>query len=223
MSNLSEMTIKDLVALHNQQAGAEQLSGWKGKKDLLIEKVKEAIKKARGTVTIKSVSVDLLMATDFTDNDGRTWELSISVSAVKRLRAHLELDLFALVEGEQFEGLTALVRDPVRLVDCVYVLCKPQADAAGVTDERFGEAMAGDAILRAADAFMRELADFFPSPRVRAALTKLVETWGRHEARLDALVMAQLEALDLDAELERLIDSSGDSPGSSASTPAPSR
>ena len=37
----------------------------------LIEKVKEAIKKARGTVTIKSVSVDLLMATDFTDNDGR--------------------------------------------------------------------------------------------------------------------------------------------------------
>ena len=71
MSNLSEMTIKDLVALHNQQAGAEQLSGWKGKKDLLIEKVKEAIKKARGTVTIKSVSVDLLMATDFIDNDGR--------------------------------------------------------------------------------------------------------------------------------------------------------
>ena len=71
MSNLSEMTIKDLVALHNQQAGAEQLTGWKGKKDLLIEKVKEAIKKARGTVTIKSVSVDLLMATDFTDNDGR--------------------------------------------------------------------------------------------------------------------------------------------------------
>lgn len=71
MSNLSEMTIKDLVALHNQQAGAEQLTSWKGKKDLLVEKVKEAIKKARGTVTIKSVSVDLLMATDFTDNDGR--------------------------------------------------------------------------------------------------------------------------------------------------------
>lgn len=71
MSNLSEMTIKDLVALHNQQPGAEQLTSWKGKKDLLVEKVKEAIKKGRGTVTIKSVSVDLLMATDFIDNDGR--------------------------------------------------------------------------------------------------------------------------------------------------------
>lgn len=61
MTTLNDMTIKSLVELHNTMLPeAEHLANWKGRKDLLIEKVKELIAKTRGPVTIKSVSIDWL-------------------------------------------------------------------------------------------------------------------------------------------------------------------
>lgn len=71
MSNFETMTITQLVDFHNSQKDAVALTGWKGKKTDLIEKIKEVVKKARGSVTIKSVSVELLTATAFQDEQGR--------------------------------------------------------------------------------------------------------------------------------------------------------
>lgn len=71
MSALNEMTIKQLIETHNAIEGVEPIVAWKGRKDLLVEKVTEAIRKARGTQTIKSVSDALLTAIDYVDDAGK--------------------------------------------------------------------------------------------------------------------------------------------------------
>lgn len=71
MSTLNEMTIKQLIETHNAIEGVEPIVAWKGRKDLLVEKVTEAIRKARGTQTIKSVSDALLTAIDYVDDAGK--------------------------------------------------------------------------------------------------------------------------------------------------------
>jgi len=115
----------------------------------------------------------------FQDNAGRTWTVAVHVDALKRVRSLLDVNLLGVVEGNLLERLIA---DPVLLCDVVYVLCKPEADARGITDEEFGRAMAGDAIEHATTALLEELVDFFPLARRRLlqkALGKLKELEAR--------------------------------------------
>lgn len=157
----------------------------------------------------------------FRDNAGRSWPVAINVAAVRSCRGLLGLDLYGLVD-DQFAGLGALLGDPCRLVDVLYVLCRDEAARLGVSDEDFGRAMAGDALEHAADAFLAELADFFPNPRVRAGLRQVVEKGRRVRDLMLDHAESLLAGLDPDSEARRLIASSGGSRGSSASTPAPS-
>jgi hypothetical protein len=157
----------------------------------------------------------------FKDNVGRDWTVAINVAAVKRCRGLVGVDLYALVDGG-FDGLSRLLGDPVQFVDTLYVLCKQEADARGVSDEDFGRGLGGDALGAATDAFLEELTDFFPDPRVRAGLRRVLATARTVRDRmLDRMDLA-LDAIDPDAEATRLTGSSGNWPESSASTPAPS-
>lgn len=70
MSNLETMTIKELVAQHDAIQGVETIGTWKGRKDLLIEKVAAAMKAARGNKTIREVAESWLTAVDYVD-DGK--------------------------------------------------------------------------------------------------------------------------------------------------------
>lgn len=161
----------------------------------------------------------------FTDNTGRPWQVAINVDAVKRVKGLLSIDLMDATEGKLLERL---IGDPILLCDIIYALCKPQADASGISDEDFGRAMAGDAIEAATAAMLEELVDFFPSRR-RALLGKAV---GKLR-NLEAMVMTAAENRLDSPELERQLQESvrvllqnagrpyGDSPGLSASTPAP--
>lgn len=157
----------------------------------------------------------------FRDNAGRAWAVGINVAAVKRCRGLLGVDVYALVD-DRFQGLGKLLADPVGLVDVLYVLCKDEADKQGLTDEDFGRALGGDALGAAADAFTAELIDFFPDPRVRAALVKVVEAGRKVQTGMLDRVTREIDALDTDDVLKKLTASSGNSPGPSASTPGPS-
>jgi len=96
----------------------------------------------------------------FTDSTGRTWTVSLTVDAVKRVRALLGIDLLQLESGDP-PLLTRLGTDVVLVCDVIYAIVKPQADAAGISDEEFGRSLGGDAILAAQKAFYEELVDFF--------------------------------------------------------------
>jgi len=71
MSNFETMTIKQLVEAHNNIKGVEPISSWKGRKDLLIEKVSAAMKAARGTRTIREASEALLIEVAYVDDAGK--------------------------------------------------------------------------------------------------------------------------------------------------------
>jgi hypothetical protein len=157
----------------------------------------------------------------FVDNAGRTWTVTINVAAVKRVRALLSVDLYALLD-DGLKPLAALVADPVRLADVLFCLCKDEAEKVKVTDEDFGRALAGDAITIAAQAFLDEIVCFFPDARIRAGLKTLLTKGRTVRDRLLDHATRLADQIDPEAEARRLIASFGASPASSGSTPAPS-
>lgn len=166
----------------------------------------------------------------FTDNAARAWTIQVNVDALKRVKSLLDVDLMEAVDGKL---LQRMLDEPILLCDIIYALCKPQADAAGVKDEDFGRAMAGDAIDNATQALLEELVDFFPQRR-RALLTKVLDKLKKLDSLALATVTDRIEKIDLDkvmssavAQLDNDLSAllagkpSGPAPGSSASTPAP--
>ena len=153
----------------------------------------------------------------FVDNSRRTWEVAINVTAVKRIRGLLEIDLYALVD-DGFKSLSKLVSDPVTLADVLYCLCKDQADKQSISDEDFGRALSGDVITQAADAFVEELIDFFPDARARASLRKAIEAGKAVRDKVISHAEKILDSINPETEAQKWINSSGTWPESSAST-----
>jgi len=154
----------------------------------------------------------------FKDTEGREWTVSITVDSIKRVKSLLDLDLLDLDNGQVIERLVA---DPVLLCDTIYVICKPQADQRGVSDQEFGRAMAGDAIDHATTALLEDFCDFFPSRKrqvLQRALAKLKEV----ELKMIAAADQRISDPALDEMIERVIGgiSSGPTLLSAASPPA---
>lgn len=162
---------------------------------------------------------------EFRDNQGRLWDVRVNVSTVKRARRLLGIDIPALI-AEQARPLGELLADDCRLVDLLYVLCKDQADAAGVSDEQFGEAMFGDAIFHGRKAFLRAMRDFFRDRRVREALGKMIDAALLAEEKIlerleqqSKKVTPEKIAVEMAATLQKRFGiKSTNAPGSSAST-----
>ena len=96
----------------------------------------------------------------FTDTAGHTWTIQMTLNAVKRVKARLDVDLLALEVGDP-PLLTRLALEVILLCDVIYVLIQPQADELKVSDEQFGAALGGEVIHAAQTAFYEELVDFF--------------------------------------------------------------
>ena len=155
----------------------------------------------------------------FIDNAGRTWTVQINVDAIKRVRALAGVNLLEVIApaGSQESLLQRLVGDPILLCDCVYALCKPEADVRKVTDEDFGRAMGGDAIDSATTALLEELVDFFPQAKRRVLSKALAKLQKLENAALTAVEM-RLDSPELErqmaARLTELENSSGSAPES---------
>ncbi len=171
----------------------------------------------------------------FKDNAGRDWTVDVNVDSIKRVRKLVDVDLLTAVDGSLFKRLGD---DHVLLIDVIYALCKPAADAANVTDEDFGRAMGGDVIEHATDALLSSTIAFFPRAQ-REMLGKIVAKMKQIDAKRGAVIDTQLSDESLDElidsaltegaknlserirqDLEKLTTSSGSLPESSASTPA---
>lgn len=142
----------------------------------------------------------------FQDAAGRTWTVSVTVDAVKRVRDLLKEDL---LDVEQV--LPRLLMDPILLCDCLYVVCKPQADAQQISDVDFAQAMAGDVIAQAKAAFLEELADFFPDQSQRETIRLAIAKYSQWNKKAVELVKAKLQRTELPKELEAALNSIGES------------
>jgi len=174
----------------------------------------------------------------FSDSAGRTWQLAITVDAVRRVRDLVGVNLARLIEPREAGGpssasgpsratprggslplLTDLEDDLLLLVDVIYALVKPQADAQGVSDADFGRALGGEAIAGAHEAFWRELADFFRSLKRQAPARAIEKQLALVEAAM-AAAERKIEALDVERIVEQTDGgSSSSAPASRASTP----
>jgi hypothetical protein len=148
----------------------------------------------------------------FTDSAGRSWEVTVNVGAVKRVRDLLQADLMDVANGEL---LSRLADDPCLLVDVLFALVKPEADARGVPDEDFGRAMVGGVLDDAASALFKELLGFFPSAQRARALGRMVRKVEQQQAAM-AEAAEMLKSLP-DARTPG--DSSGALPASAESSP----
>lgn len=154
----------------------------------------------------------------FPDTQGRTWTIQINVTAIKKVRALLNLDLFKLIE-DGLKPLSQLLADPVQLTDVLYCLCQEAAQALQISDEDFGRAMGGDALLHASEAFVEELIDFFPDARTRASLKQVLAAGRTMREKILDHAGILLQQIDPEAEAKRWIASFGNSPALSESTP----
>ena len=155
----------------------------------------------------------------FTDNAGRAWTLALTIDAAKRVKSLLDVNLLELEAGDP-PLLTRLGTDVILLCDVIFALVKPQADAAGVSDEQFAAALGGETILAAQTAFYEELVDFFRKLG-RGDLAKAVDAQRRMIDLAVARIETRIDRLDLEAAVESTLgEPSTSSPPSSESTPA---
>ena len=157
----------------------------------------------------------------FTDAKGRSWEIELNIRQMKRVRDILGVDLVNVIQTRSdgsiaTDTIDRVANDPILLCDILWVLCEQQAKADGVTDEDFGRAMSGDAILGATDALLDEIVDFFPNPK-RAILQRLVAAARRAETAAKAALDKALSTDELDKAVDSLL---AGSTGSSTNSPA---
>jgi len=155
----------------------------------------------------------------FTDTAGRTWTIALTIDAAKRVKGLLDVNLLELESGDP-PLLTRLGTDVILLCDVIFALIKPQADTAGVTDEQFGAALGGEAILAAQTALYEELVHFFRGLG-RSDLAKAVEAQRRMIDMAVARIETRIDKLDLEAAIETTLgESFTNSPASAESIPA---
>lgn len=140
----------------------------------------------------------------FTDANGKRWTVRVDYAAIKRARSLAGIDLARVVEDPKV--LKALA-EPIGLVDTIYAVCKPEADASGITDEAFGAAMIGEPIADATNALLESLADFFPEPRkglMKGIIKRVIEV----ESKLQARTADLLQSPEMDAAIEAALGTS---------------
>lgn len=134
----------------------------------------------------------------FTDNEGRPWQLVLNGWQLKKLKETIDFD------ARDHKSILRACEDPALICDIAFVLCEEQAQKANVTDRQFGEALSGDAIDDATEALLAELTDFFPRSQ-RLALTKVLATVKEYQTRATTLATEKLESPAMTSLIEKSI------------------
>ena len=139
----------------------------------------------------------------FVDNMGKTWTVTVNVGTIKRVKDLLGINLVQAITGDLIEKVE---NDICLFVDILYVVCKQQAQANNISDEKFGELLGGDSLEKATEAFLDQLIDFFPETRRRLYHNALSKT-----KQAEMLVVQKLEkklqAMDLEQMLNNKLKS----------------
>lgn len=157
----------------------------------------------------------------FVDTSGQSWPVVVNVETLRRVRDLTPTDLMGVLTGAL---LTELAQDYVRLCDVLFAVVKPEADARGVAQLAFSDAMNGEALDAGLDALLGELADFSP-PLSR---TRLTRAWGltkqlrELESRIAEQRLSEINVEELADQAPTIAgDSSGSLPESADLTRAP--
>lgn len=147
----------------------------------------------------------------FSDSGGNSWELSLTIGAVARVRSATNKRIDLLKPDSEVEGrklFDLLLDDPVEAWAVIWHVIEPQAIERGITAEKFGELMAADCMLEAQEVFLMEWTDFFQKSQradEAAALGVMIRAKRKLRTTLTARV-AQMDMTATDKALEAKIE-----------------
>jgi len=101
------------------------------------------------------------MAQQFTDADGRTWEVHVDIPTAQRIRRLTEHNV---LDADGKQGIISTVDDPLALAEILYAIIKPTADEQGIAAETFYAAFHGEVVTEAKAAFWEASPLFSPRP-----------------------------------------------------------
>jgi len=134
----------------------------------------------------------------FRDSAGREWNVTLNLGTAKLVKKAHGFDF--LGDGKE-HPILRLAGDMELLGNVLWTLCERQARERNITEQDFGEAIAGDSLDAAVNALAEAYSDFSPNPKRRETLKRL---WAR---------LRDLEALELEKAQAALTDST---PGSAS-------
>lgn len=142
----------------------------------------------------------------FADRNGRQWQIDLTIGTVARVRKQSGkrfdlLDPSSVVDGEKLS--TVLDGDLAMVYEVLWHVIEPQAAAAGITAEKFGEAMAADCIVAAQTALFAAWLDFFRAVQ-RPDLATALDMMTTARTRLAKAVAAKMAAIDVEATRARM-------------------
>lgn len=155
--------------------------------------------------------------TSFSDAAGATYHLRLTLGLIDEVRREHGVRLGDLVrDTDQLSDF--LFDSPEKFGAVVWLLCRHQAEGAGVTPEAFYAEFDGATYGRAIEALLGAIADFFPRSAVAA---QIKESTAALLEDMDRRMVARIKAGEL-AALARPNSSgtAGASAGSRVSTPA---
>jgi len=98
---------------------------------------------------------------DFHDKVGRTWQIQIDPAFLRQARVALGVDLFAADSG-----IATLRLDPLLAANALWLLCRGQAEAAGVAEAEFYAGLDLPAITRGRRCVCFAVLDFLDLDRL---------------------------------------------------------
>lgn len=150
----------------------------------------------------------------FKDSKERVWTIAINNGSINRARDLVKVDLYKAVEGKI---IGELLEDTELLINLIYALCKPEAEAKGVSDVQFGEGLVGDPIDDATTALLEDLIGFFPKAR-RGLLEKALQKIQAIEKMAVAKAHERLDSPELEQQLQAIV--AGGTPTNGQASPA---
>lgn len=149
----------------------------------------------------------------FKDRNGKEWTLEANVGALDRVNDLVGVDLLDLSDGAN-SLLLKSINDPLSIGKITWAMIKPQADRNNTSKDEYLDALDGEALARARDAFLDELPSFFfdqdQKEGVRLLIRKMKEV---QSVALKEMVKA-IDGLDLSDLVRASVQTSGNSPES---------
>ena len=160
------------------------------------------------------VGVDLMQPLPVTrplSNEFKEW-LSAGGFMLGELKPKQEIflrNIYSEKDPAEASLLAQLQSDPILLIDVIFVLVKPQADARSLTDEQFGIKVGGEELNSIVDAFWGAYEDFFQKCG-NSALEKLIHLNRKMMAKAmdSAEKSVDLEKIEapMDQQLQEMLD-----------------
>lgn len=131
---------------------------------------------------------------NYKDSVGIDWSVSVTTSALKRIKAATGADFAELDNPDNYQRL---LTDVVFLSEVAYAVCAPQAESLKISHEKFDDSMDGATIDRASTAILAELMDFFRPrhPEVAQTIEKMLEL----KAQAQPLAIKKIQEVTLES------------------------